>query len=734
MNEKYLPLDNFPVYGGKPVRIEDILDSLQINHPKSDITLVQRAYIYAASAHQGMMRRSGEPYLNHPLAVAGILCDMKMDMPTVVAGLLHDTIEDTEATLEDVAKRFGRDVANIVDGITKISQMNFSSAKERKASNMRKMILAMLTDLRVILVKLADRLNNMRTLGYMPEDKQLLIAAETLEIYAPLASRLGIHKIQTELEDLCLYYLEPNTYSTIRLNLSVGQLNRQAYVEEVIEYLARRVKEFHIQAQIEGRSKHIYSIWRKMCDQNLTFEQIYDLTAFRIIVDNIQDCYGALGVIHSIFKAIPGRFKDYINLPKANGYQSLHTAVIGLRNTRMEIQIRTHNMHNYAENGVAAHWRYKDGKAISTEETQRITALRSVLSWQETLINPDAFLNSVRESLAERESIYVFTPAGNVKELPAGACPIDFAYSIHTMVGHNCIGAKVNGAIAPLHHKLANGDTVKVLTNRSGAPSRDWLSYTVSPRAKAKIRQWFAYEERTKAIAFGHDLLEKEMRRAKITKARLDNPEVLKKLGFSNLDELNAAIAFGKFPVGRILQILAPEKYKPASPPPQKFASIPPAGRTAEANHGILVSNLSDVFMRLAKCCSPIAGEPIIGYITQGHGVSIHSAACLSLAGLDPDRFVNVSWNNQTENNFEIYFQVRGSCHPGLFMEIMDLINPRVENILEAHLNDDNQETRMLFRLVVRNQAQFETIRMLIKKNPAIKQAERFFPAEKIGY
>lgn len=731
MNGEYLPLDNFPVYGGKPVRIEDILDSLQIHHPKSNITLVQRAYIYAASAHQGMIRRSGEPYLNHPLAVAGILCDMKMDVPTVVAGLLHDTIEDTEATLEDVAKRFGQDVANIVDGVTKISQMNFSSAKERKASNMRKMILAMLTDLRVILVKLADRLNNMRTLGYMPEDKQLLIASETLEIYAPLASRLGIHKIQTELEDLCLYYLEPNTYSAIRLNLSVGQLNRRAYVEEVIEYLARQVKEFCIQAQIEGRSKHIYSIWRKMCDQNLTFEQIYDLTAFRIIVDTVQDCYGALGVIHSIFKAIPGRFKDYINLPKANGYQSLHTAVIGLRNTRMEIQIRTQNMHNYAENGVAAHWRYKDGKAISTEEAQRITALRSVLSWQETLINPDAFLNSVRESLAEHESIYVFTPAGNVKELPAGACPIDFAYSIHTMVGHNCIGAKVNGAIVPLHHKLANGDTVKVLTTRSGAPSRDWLSYTVSPRAKAKIRQWFAYEERTKAIAFGHDLLEKEMRRAKITKARLDNPEVLKKLGFSTLDELNAAVAFGKFPVGRILQILAPEKYQTASPPPQKFASIPPTERTTEATHGILVSNLSDVFMRLAKCCLPIAGEPIIGYITQGHGVSIHSAACLSLAGLDPDRFVTVSWNNQTENNFEIYFQVRGNCYPGLFMEIMDLINPRVENILEAHLSDDNQEAQMLFRLVVRNQAQFETIRMLIKKNPAIKHAERFFPVEK---
>ncbi len=730
MVSEYTPLEGAPVYGDQPVRIEGILEALQKNHPEADTTLVQRAYIFAASAHQGMTRRSGEPYLNHPLAVAGILCDMKMDVATVAAGLLHDTIEDTETTLEEVDQKFGKEVAAIVDGVTKISQMNFHSATERKATNMRKMIVAMLTDLRVILVKLADRLNNMRTLGYMPEHKQEQIAQETLQIFAPLASRLGIHKIQTELEDLCLYYLEPAAYSDIRLNLSAGRNDRQQYVKEVIDYLTRRIQEFKIRAQIEGRPKHIYSIWKKMRDQGLSFDQLFDLTAFRIIVDSIQDCYGALGVIHSIFKAIPGRFKDYINIPKANGYQSLHTAVIGPRNTRMEVQIRTQDMHNYAENGVAAHWRYKDGGAISTEETQRITALRSILSWQENLDNPDAFLNSVRESLADHESIYVFTPAGDVKELPAGACPVDFAYSIHTMVGHNCVGAKVNGAIVPLRYKLQNGDTVEVMTNRHGTPSRDWLNYTVSPRAKARIRQWFAAEERAKAVDFGHDLMEKEMRRAGIPKARLANPELLKSLGFATLDELNAAVAFGKLPFKRILQILAPDKFKTPPVTPEPKAPAPPrdASDGIDISKSVLVSGVSDVFVHLAKCCTPIPGEPIIGYITQGHGVSIHSATCFSLAGLDPDRFVSVTWSDHEESVYEIHFRVRTENTPGTLMRVLSAISPNVENIIEAHAADETTGGTMSFRLAVRNQAQFENMLKAVKDLPEVKKAERFFP------
>lgn len=733
MVNEYIPLEDAPVYGGQAVRIEDIIEALAKNHPEADLALVQRAYIYAASAHQGMVRRSGEPYLNHPLAVAGILCDMKLDAASVAAGLLHDTIEDNpEVTYEEVAKRFGKDVANIVDGVTKIGKMNFSSATERKANNMRKMILAMLTDLRVILVKLADRLNNMRTLGFMPEHKQTLISSETLEIFAPLASRLGIHKIQTELEDLSLFYLEPNDYYEIRMNLSAGRSDRQQYVQEVIEYLTRRIEEFKIKAVIEGRPKHIYSIWRKMRDQNLTFDQLYDLTAFRVIVDNIQDCYGALGVIHSVFRAIPGRFKDYINLPKANGYKSLHTAVIGPRNTRMEVQIRTKEMHNYAENGVAAHWRYKDGGMVSNEENQRITALRAVLSWQENLDNPDAFLNSVRESLAEHDCIYVFTPAADVKELPAGSTPIDFAYAVHTMVGHNCIGAKVNGSIVPLRHKLMSGDTVEVMTSRNGSPSRDWLNYAASPRAKARIRQWFAAEEKAKAVDFGHDLLEKEMRKAGIPKAKLDNHDLLKSLGFANLDELNAAVAFGKLPFKRIMQILAPDKFKlpppsPLEPKPLGSHDGPPPG-VPDISKSILVSGQGDVFVKLAKCCAPIAGEPIIGYITQGYGVSIHSATCSSLAGLDADRLISVTWNDHLESSFEVYLKVFGENNPGMLLKVLTVLTPLVENIIEAHVGDDPGQGSMMFRVAIKNQSQLTKVLKSLKDIPAVKRADRYFP------
>ena len=732
MTVEYVPLEDEPVYGGQLVRIEEILESLTKNHPDADVSLVQRAYIYAASAHQGMVRRSGEPYLNHPLAVAAILCDMKLDVATVAAGLLHDTIEDTEATFDEIAQKFGREVATIVDGVTKISKMNFSSASERKAGNMRKMILAMLTDLRVILVKLADRLNNMRTLGFMPDYKQEQIASETLEIFAPLASRLGIHRIQTELEDLCLFYLEPAAYDDIRMNLSAGRSDRQSYVAEVIDYLTRRVQEFKIKAQIEGRPKHIYSIWKKMRDQNLTFNQLYDLTAFRIIVGEVHECYSVLGVIHSIFKAIPGRFKDYINLPKPNGYKSLHTAVIGLRNMRMEVQIRTREMHNYAENGIAAHWRYKDGGGggtISQEESKRIMALRSILSWLDNLDNPDAFLNSVRESLAERESIYVFTPAGDVKELPAGACPVDFAYAIHTMVGHNCVGAKVNGAIVPLRYKLQNGDTVEVMTNRSGIPSRDWLSYAASTRAKARIRQWFANEEKVKAVDFGHDLLEKEMRKAGLPKSRLANPTLLKELGFANLDELNAAVAFGKLPFQKIMRIIAPEKFKTAEPelkklPPQKS----PAGEV-DFSKTVLVSGNSDIFVHQAKCCSPLPGEPIVGYITQGHGVSIHSATCSSLAGLDTDRLINnVSWSDHEDVNYEVNIRVLSDNQPGSLMKVINALSPKVENIVEAHIEEEAKGGVMSFRLMVKNQNQFLAMMQALKNVPAVKRVDRYFP------
>ena len=728
----YTPSEEAPVYCGQPVRIEDIIETLSQNHPEVDVTVVQRAYIYAAGAHQGMVRRSGEPYLNHPLAVAGILCDMKLDVPTVVAGLLHDTIEDTDATFNEIAEKFGTEIATIVDGVTKISKMNFSSPTERKAKNMRKMILAMLTDLRVILVKLADRLNNMRTLGFMPEAKQIAISMETRDLFAPLASRLGIHKIQAELEDLCLFYLDPAAYTDIRSNLSAGRHDRQEYVTEVTRYLEQRVLEFNIKAQIEGRSKHIYSIWKKMRDQNLSFDQLYDLTAFRIIVSNFQDCYGTLGVIHSIFKAIPGRFKDYINLPKANGYQSLHTAVIGPRNTRMEVQIRTLEMHNYAENGIAAHWRYKDGGPIGNDEEKRVVALKSmksVLSWQENLDDdPDVFINSVRDSLADHKSIYVFTPMGEVKELPVGSCPIDFAYSIHSMVGQTCAGAKINGSIAPLRYKLKNGDTVEIMTNRSSTPSRDWVDYAASPRTKARIRQWFASEEKAKAVDFGHDLLEKEMRRAHIPKAKLNDPELLKALGYSTLDELNAAVAFGKLASKRIMETLAPEKFK--SPEPVKAPKDPKSPSDLQnISKNVLVSGMSDIFLHLAKCCSPLPGEPIIGYIAQGTGVSIHSATCSSLSGLDHERFISASWAGHEDKLFEIYVKIHTTNAAGTVLKVIQALIPLVGDINDIHTTEDDSGGGLIsIKMQVSSQEQLSKVMVDIKKLPQVKQFYRIFP------
>ena len=728
--------DPDPAYGGEQqvVRIEEILDKLNKYNPDADIPLVQAAYIFAANAHRGMVRRSGEPYLNHPLAVAAILCDMHMDVPSIVAGLLHDTIEDTDTTEEDIIALFGDEVAAIVDGVTKISRMNFNSASEQKASSMRKMILAMLTDLRVILVKLADRLNNIRTLGFMPEHKQKRIAEETLDIFAPLASRLGIHKIQAELEDLCLFFLEPTAYEEIRRGLAAGRSDRDQYVEEVIKLLSDRIRDFGINAQVEGRSKHIYSIWKKMMDQNLPFEQIYDLIAFRIIVPNIQDCYSALGVMHSIFKPIPGRLKDYIHLPKSNGYQSLHTAVIGPRSMRMEVQIRTKEMHSYAEHGVAAHWRYKEGGVSNETENKRTTALRSILSWQENLANnPEAYMSSVRDSLAEQEkSIYTFTPQGDVKELLHGSCPVDFAYAVHTMVGHNCVGAKVNGAIVPLRHKLSNGDTVDIITSRNGIPSRDWLNFVASPKAKARIRQWFATEEREKAVSFGREILEKEMRKAGLPKAKLHNLDLLKEFGFNNLDELNAAVAFGKVPLKKLWARMAPEKEAPIATPSSatkndKAESHPKADLDLSKN--ILVSGQDDIFVRLAKCCTPIPGEAIIGYITQGHGITIHSDRCPSLAGLDHERFVSVTWDENVESYHEVYIRVHAENQPGSLLQVVNALNGNVANILEAHADStDISRGTMWFKILLKNQDQYKSVVSSLKRLEAVKKVERFYP------
>jgi GTP pyrophosphokinase len=730
---QYKPIEDMPVYGSRTVRINDIIDTLLSYDHTVDEFMIQKAYVLAATAHQGMLRRSGEPYLTHPLAVAAILCDMKMDDATVVSGLLHDTVEDTEVTVEDIRKEFGDTVARIVDGVTKISKVQGITPTEREATNLRKMTLAMLTDLRVIMVKLADRLNNMRTLGFMPPEKQRSIARETLDIFTPLASILGIHKIQAELEDLALFYLEPQAYDNLRQALSEGRNERQKFVAEVKEYLSTKMSEFGIKAEIEGRPKHIYSVWRKMKIQNLPFEQIYDLVAFRIIVEKVQDCYAALGFIHLIFKPIPGRLKDYISLPKLNGYQSLHTAVVGLNNIRMEIQIRTREMHSYAEEGVAAHWRYKDGDRISDVETQRINNLKSALSWQQNLNDPDDFLSTVKEALAPKDMIYVFTPNRDVKELPAGATPIDFAYSVHTSIGNSCSGAKVNNVMCGLHHKLENGDTVEILTSRSANPTRDWLRHTVSPKAKSRIRQWLLAEERKQAVEFGRALLIQEMRRHKLGRHRLTD-EVLASLGFKTLDELNMAVAYGKIKLLNVLAAMKPElkiSTKTLEKEPAK-STVVTAPRPADS---VLVSGVQDVFVRYAKCCTPVPGEPIVGFLSQGKGVTIHTSVCKSLAGLDRERLVEVSWvkDRSEDVNWDIYFKVKFRPSHGALGRLVATISERSVDILEAHTNDV-KEGLVSFRISVTDYRQYtETVTSLNALRGLVELVERYYPGEQDG-
>ncbi|MDR3135616.1 MAG: RelA/SpoT family protein, partial [Deltaproteobacteria bacterium] len=506
-------LEDIPFYANRPVRIGDITDTLLLANPRADLDLVNRAYVRAAVAHKDKNRHSGEPYLSHPLAVAGILAEMGLDDITVAAGLLHDTVEDTTMTIEDLVEEFGPDVARIVNGVTKIAKFNFTSETERQAINLRKIIIAMLDDLRVIFVKLADRLHNMRTLGYMSADKQAKISRETLDFFAPLASRLGIHKIQAELEDLALFYLNPIEYETIRNSLSLASKDRKNFVSEVKEYLAEKMKEWNINCEIEGRPKHIYSIHKKMVSQNLPIEQIYDLVAFRIIVSDVQSCYTTLCVIHQLFKPIPGRFKDYINLPKSNGYQSLHTAVIGLHKYRMEIQIRTKAMHQVAEEGVAAHWRYKEG--TTTEELARINALRSRLNWQSS-DDPKRFLNDLRESLATDEFIIVMTPDGKPIDLPVKATVLDFAYAIHTSIGHHCHAARVNDANYPIREKLETGDVVRIITSPKANVKPDWLHSVVTAKARQRIRQYLANENKIALTEKGEQIIKNVMARNKL--------------------------------------------------------------------------------------------------------------------------------------------------------------------------------------------------------------------------
>jgi GTP pyrophosphokinase len=630
------------------IRINEILDKVDSYLSPSEQGLIQKAYIFSASAHAGQIRLSGEPYLSHPLEVANILAGLQLDAPTIAAGLLHDTIEDTIATREDLVSQFGEDVAKIVEGVTKISKMKFDSREEAQAENIRKMILAMADDIRVIMVKLADRLHNMRTLEFQKEIKQRLIAQETMDIYAPLANRLGLYILKIQLEDLSLRYQKPDIYNQIQEGLKEHQVAGQGYIDNVCTLIGNLLKDNNVEGTISGRIKHAYSIYHKMKVQKLTFEQIYDLIAFRANVKTVKDCYTVLGLVHSLWKPVPGRFKDYISMPKANMYQSLHTTVFGPEGERIEIQIRTEEMHRLAEYGVAAHWLYKEGSKLKDKDADRFSWLRQILDWQGELKNPREFMSSLRFDLFQDE-VYVFTPHGQVRELPEGATPVDFAYTIHTEVGNQCSGAKVNGRLVPLNTPLVNGDTVEIITTQGRHPSSDWLQFVKTAKARTRIKHWMRTEERARSISLAKEVLEKEGRKLGINFVKAlkngDLEPIAREMSLKTVDDLLSAVGYARITPKQLLhQLLPKEALKPETA--EEKAREQEAARAREGqkrtSDSIKVRGVEDVLVRFAQCCNPVPGDPIVGYISRGRGVTIHTQDCPNVANMEEERLLDV--------------------------------------------------------------------------------------------
>jgi GTP pyrophosphokinase len=670
------------------IRLDDIIDRVLSYHPNADVSVIQKAYVFSAKVHEGQTRLSGEPYLSHPLEVAGILANMRLDVWSIASGLLHDTVEDTLATPEEIRSLFGEEIATIVGGVTKISQMTFATTEERQAENIRKMILAMSEDIRVILVKLADRVHNMRTLGYLKLPKQQAIGRETLDIYAPLAARLGIHWMKAELEDLGLYYLEPDVYNDITQGIARRKGEREAYIREVGEVIHQKMVEHGLACRVEGRVKHIYSVWQKFKNENLeSLDQIYDLIAFRIVLATVKECYEALGVVHSVWRPVPGRFKDYIGMPKENMYQSLHTTVVGPYGERMEVQIRSEEMHRVAEEGIAAHWRYKEGKAVTARDEKEMAWLRQLLEWQKDLKDPREFLESVRSDLFPKE-VYVFTPRGEVKEFPYEATPIDFAYSIHSQVGHHCTGAKVNGRLVPLKYQLQNGDVVEIITALNHVPSKDWLKFVKTARARNRIRGWIKTEERERSITLGRDIAEREFKKyhQSLTKflksGKLD--AVAKEFSLTDADELLASIGYGKVSAVQVLGKLVPREEIEKPPAEGAVSKLVKKVMGRRGKDGIRVKGVDDVLVRFGRCCNPLPGDAITGYITRGRGVSVHTASCPNVLAADSERRVDVSWDEAQAMPHPVRIQVLSLDRRGALAEISGILTSAEANILEA--------------------------------------------------
>ena len=696
---------------------QELLDTIKTYHPSTDFSMIEKAYRIAYEAHKEQRRKSGEPYIIHPLCVSIILAELELDKETIVAGLLHDVIEDTVLTVEEITKEFNAEVALLVDGVTKLTNLKYKEDKvEVQAENLRKMFLAMAKDIRVILVKLADRLHNMRTLKYMPEQKQKIIARETMDIYAPIAQRLGISKVKIELDDLSLKYLEPEVYKDLAAKISSKKSERQAFIDGIVAEVRKHIDDSGIEAKVDGRIKHFFSIYKKMITQNKTIEQIYDLFAVRIIVDTVKDCYAALGVIHEMYKPIPGRFKDYIAMPKANMYQSLHTTLIGPQGKPFEIQIRTYEMHRTAEYGIAAHWKYKegiiDGKPQNTEE-EKLTWLRQILEWQKDMSDNKEFLSLLKSDLdLFSDSVYCFTPTGDVKNLPNGSTPIDFAYSIHSAVGNKMVGARVNGKLVTIDYVIQNGDRIEVITSQnSKGPSRDWLSLVKSTQAKNKINQWFKTEGKEDNILRGKDMVMNYCKTKSIQLSDLMKPEfmnkVMMKYGYKEWDAIYAAVGRGALKEGQVVNKLvdlyqkAQKKEETDTQVLDNVAEIKAKQTTSKRRKsGIVVEGIHDVAVRFSKCCSPVPGDEIVGFVTRGRGVSIHRTDCINVMNLSEEdryRLIDAEWNvAATTTTTELYaaeIKIYANNRSGVLVDISRVFTENKIDVTSMTVRTSKQGT-----------------------------------------
>tara|TARA_B100000749_G_scaffold280898_1_gene280887 strand:- start:84578 stop:86794 length:2217 start_codon:yes stop_codon:yes gene_type:complete len=706
---------DIPLSEKTPQTIDELVESLEGHYSKDDLETLRKCYEFSEKAHDGQVRRSGEPYISHPLSVAGILAELRLDMSTICTGLLHDTVEDTDVDIEDIEERFGKSVAHLVDGVTKITQMKFRNTHEKQGENIRKMIVAMGKDVRVILVKLADRLHNMRTLNHMPYQKQARIAQETLDIYAPLASRLGINSIKIELEDLSFRYGYPDMYYELAQKVAKKKKEREKYIDDVKRILNQVIVDrSKIKFEIYGRPKHLYSIYKKITHRNLDYEQIYDILAFRVIVGTLPECYEVLGLVHALWKPIPGRFKDFIAMPKANNYQSLHTTVIGPGAERIEIQIRTKEMHLIAEKGIAAHWTYKEESkgnksAAGVDAIEKYNWLRDLVSMHQQTDSSDEFLENVKTELFDTE-IYVFTPKGDVKEFPDGATPIDFAYAVHTDVGNRIVAARVNGKLVPLKYELQNGDNVEVITSKNQTPSKDWLNYSVTTRARSKIRHHVKQEQRQRSFELGKELIEKSLRKAGTSVNKLlKGPEFekfLKDQGCPSIDDMYVKVGYGKMTPKFIIETLIPDtgvQEEEQGFLQKAFQSA--ARKKKKSNNLISVDGMSDVMVRFAKCCNPIPGDSILGFITLGRGIVIHRSDCPKAYEFDQDRQIDVEWAG-SDNTPVRQVRLRVACYnnPGLLKDMSEVFARNGVNINGVNTkNSSDGRVVCHFEISVRN-------------------------------